>query len=297
MKPGDRGDGVRKLQQALRDAADPLPRYGVDGDFGGETIEALREFCSREGLTWEGGPVPGPVLVELGLAKPAPASVPASAGVRVFDLRAEASDPHPKSRKSASGKTVRRPPHQIDSIVLHQTAVKFARPSSDPSDLGLARRALRVACHGMAFDGIFALAAPLDMHIYHGDGFNGRSLGLEVDGNYPGLIGGRSTNKHPLTPVTEGTILAAREGMRLLVERALEIGAVIRYVYAHRQGDSWRRADPGEELWRKVVLEYAVPVLKLRTRPALSIPDPQGDPSRHGMPIPKRWDPDGVGDY
>jgi len=295
VKPGDHGEAVSRLQQALRAAADPLPRYGSDGHFGGETSEALTKYCEGLGVSWSGGAVPMMVLAQLGLADrsvpPAPAVQP-----RIYDLRLEAADPHPKARTS-NGRTTKRDFAKIEGVVLHQTAAKFGQPRGDPTELGLARRALRVACHGMAFDGLFVLAAPLDWHIYHADGFNPTTLGLELDGNFPGLLGGPSTNSRPVTPMTDGLVASAREGLRALVEEGRKLGAPVRYIYAHRQADSWRRADPGEEAWQRIVLEYAVPVLGLLTRPLLTLPDPQRDPKRRGLAIPVQWDPAGKGQY
>lgn len=290
MKPGDKGDDVRELQTALQAAADPLPRYGSDGHFGSETTAAVGGYCEDQGIPYDGGEVPNEALVRLGLADPDPGDV------RVYDLRGEATDPHPKSRTSG-GLTIRRDPSRIVGVVLHQTAVEFGYPSKDPTDAGLARRSLTVACHAMAFDGFCTLAAPSSWHIYHADGLNSTTVGLEVDGNYPGLIGWDVSNSHEITELTERRIDSARQAMRLLVESARADGCPIEFIYAHRQSDSWRRADPGEELWRRVVTDYAVPVLGLKTEPARSWPDPQGVESRHGKPIPQSWDVEGVGRY
>lgn len=290
MQPGDRGDAIRDLQRALQRAADPLPNYGADGNFGGETLAAATEFCSRLGLDYDGGTIPAQALAELGLSTFVQAT--ASTGVRVYDLRSEAPDPHPKARQR-NGRTVRRDASAITGIVLHQADVEFDPPAKDPSDLGLARRALKVACHAMAFDGFVSLAAPELWHVYQADGLNPTTLGLEVNGTFPGLLS-REDGHSVLTP---GLVAAAREGVRMLVENARAIGCPIRWIYAHRQADSWRRADPGEGLWRAVVLDYAVPVLGLVTRPGYSLPDPQRDPKRHGLTIPRAWDPDGVGNY
>jgi hypothetical protein len=63
----------------------------------------------------------------------------------------------------------------------------------------------------------------------------------------------------------------------------------IEYIHAHRQSSGTRRSDPGEELWQKVVLEFAVPVLGLKTEPSRVLKD--------GRPIPESWDLDGSGAY
>lgn len=300
MRIGDQGPEVQELQIALLSRGYRLPRYGADGDFGRETRAALVRFAVDHGVGWGNDEdVPEELLEALGVDEP---DVPACdgdidlEGVKLYDLRHEQVDPHPKGKTGPDGRTVRRSSKAIDSIVLHQTAVRFARPRGTTDDLALARRSLRVACHAMAFyQGFVAWPADLHAYIHHANRANGRSLGLEVDGNYPGLIGGK-VRTGTETPLTDAVVHAARMGVKLLVEEGRRVGMPIRRIYAHRQFDSWRRADPGEGLWRRVVLEYAVPELGLIPYQAESFGHPKGF-LRHGKRIPKRWDPDGVGSY
>jgi hypothetical protein len=298
MRFGDHGQEVRALQRALLARGYELPRFGVDGDFGRETRAALQRFVVEHGLAWRSqDELPSEVLDALGLEQEEVEVIPPSGdvvdlgGIDLVDLRGERTDPHPKS-KIRDGCTVRRPPASIDAIVLHQTAVVFSAPSRPL----LARRAFNVACHAMVFRPGFVVW-PVDplWYIYHADRLNARSLGLEVEGNYPGLIDGRVGTGNP-TPLTDAMIKAARMGVLLLVEEGRRLGCPIKFIYGHRQCDSWRRADPGEGLWRRVVLEYAVPQLGLIACPAETFQHPQGV-KRNGMAIPRRWDPNGVGNY
>ncbi len=50
VKKGDKGLKVCKLQQALIDMGYSLPKYGVDGDFGDETVTALLKFQFDSGI-------------------------------------------------------------------------------------------------------------------------------------------------------------------------------------------------------------------------------------------------------
>jgi peptidoglycan hydrolase-like protein with peptidoglycan-binding domain len=50
LKQPRKSPAVRKLQRALVDAGFSLPRFGVDGDFGGETEAAVKEFQRASGL-------------------------------------------------------------------------------------------------------------------------------------------------------------------------------------------------------------------------------------------------------
>lgn len=51
LQRGDKGDDVRAMQRALLAwDADCLPRYGADGDFGSETVKAVKDFQASVGL-------------------------------------------------------------------------------------------------------------------------------------------------------------------------------------------------------------------------------------------------------
>ena len=51
LKLGDSGEAVSKIQLALMDAGFPLPQFGPDGRFGGETKTALEGFQRESGLS------------------------------------------------------------------------------------------------------------------------------------------------------------------------------------------------------------------------------------------------------
>lgn len=218
--------------------------------------------------------------------------------VEIIDLRHEQRNPPDVKRKfkRQNGKVLCRDPERVTGITIHQTAVKYgvanyqiARAHGDRK-LAMCRRALRVACHVMSFhDGYVCWANPLEWYVYHGNRFNAFELGIEIDGNYPGLIGGDTWNKKHQTITTPESIEAARAGVKLLVDEGRKMGMPIEFIHAHRQSSVTRRSDPGEELWKKVVLEYAVPELGLKTETRLTI--------GNGRPIPEEWDPDGFGEY
>ncbi|MEM7151549.1 MAG: N-acetylmuramoyl-L-alanine amidase [Myxococcota bacterium] len=215
--------------------------------------------------------------------------------VKIYDLRSEQTSPHRDSKQS-NGRTLQRDVSTIDSIVIHQTGVKFGAEqyqidmAGGDRELALARRSLTVACHVMAFhDGFLAWPTELSWHIYHANRLDGGSLGIEIDGNYPGLVGGKTNNGKDATYVTDAVVSAAQRGVKLLYEEGKKLGCPIEYIYAHRQLSGSRRADPGEELWRRVVLDYAIPVLGLKPRRDFTIDK--------GRTIPTNWDPEGIGSY
>lgn len=222
-----------------------------------------------------------------------------------YDLRAQQSHAARKTRVR-NGRTVRRKPETITGIVLHQTAVNFGvserqvKAAGGDEDFALARRGPGVACHAIAFRrGFFVATHPLEHYVHHGNGLNATTLGLEVDGRYSGLADDPATlpredirttwgGTEP-TALTEETLVAARAALRWLVETGRAEGMPIEVIYAHRQSSATRRSDPGELLWRELVLGFAVPELGLRTEPALVVGS--------GRPVPRAWDPKGLGPY
>lgn len=209
----------------------------------------------------------------------------------ILDLRNEQKPggPDPKCGKIAGGRLVMRDPASIDAIVLHQTACTFGASSAAiqaaGGDKSKARhqRALGVHAHSTAFtDGTAVIAYPLRAYVYHGNGANSRSLGLEIEGHYDGIPGGK------LGDPSDMTIETAREALRWLVEAARAEGMPIRYVLAHRQYSSSRRSDPGWKIWRDVGV-WSEAALGLTPLPTLT--------DRDGAPIPKAWDSRQVAAY
>lgn len=230
--------------------------------------------------------------------------------IEILDWRDEQLDPPAlvrgkrKHRLGPNGKVVKRKASAIDGIVIHQTACTFG-----PSDDAQRRheRAFGVACHALAFrDGTVVLPNPLRSFVLHGNKLNDRSLGLECEGLLSGLRDDPATapKEHLQTTwggkpddVTDLLVETARTALAKLVELGRAEGMPIRFIWAHRQSSGQRPSDPGQELWERVVLGYAVPVLGLSTEPARWWPSMhEGKPS-NGRPIPKAWDPAGVGKY
>lgn len=54
LRKGDKGVYVVEMQEDLLKAGEKLPRYGVDGDFGNETLAAVRSFQKSHGLVVDG---------------------------------------------------------------------------------------------------------------------------------------------------------------------------------------------------------------------------------------------------
>ena len=56
MRKGSKGEAVKMLQQALIDCGFELPKFGIDGDYGSETRQAVLNYQnSRESITLKDG--------------------------------------------------------------------------------------------------------------------------------------------------------------------------------------------------------------------------------------------------
>lgn len=288
MKYGDKGPEVREMQERLLALGYELPKYGADGHFGDETRAALKEYADDNWEAFEEDVADHVMNRDLDYMD------------NVDDLRSQQSNPPAKANKFKieNGKVVERDMSDVDGVVLHQTAVWYGVSQNQINAAGgdkhqaLHNRGLDVACHAIAYGGQganledvcgHAIATnPLNWYVYHGNGLNSRSLGLEIEGDYPGLIGSSEE-------VPDNIIQAAKDALRYLVEEGRRLGAPIKYLWAHRQSSDTRRGDPGEEIWKKVGLDYGVKVLGLETQPEKVWGS--------GYPIPVEWDPDGTGNY
>lgn len=288
MRYGDFGDSVKQIQLSLIANGYPLPKYGADGHLGDETWNALRSYARDHKLPWT-PEVPPETVYAL---TPPPVQI-----VDLTNLQTNPPSASSKFKLGSDGKVVVRDPRTVNGIVLHQTYCWYGVSSSQiaaaggDKHLALHKRSLGVACHLIAFDGKGADLScghavwpnPLEWYVYHANSANSVSIGIETEGVYPGLVSQGGTMP------SSRVIQAARDAVKFAVEKGRAAGMPIEYIWAHRQSSADRRADPGESLWRAVVLEYAVPVLGLRTETARTWGD--------GMPIPVQWDPNGVGNY
>ncbi|MCP4204260.1 MAG: hypothetical protein GY769_20275 [bacterium] len=328
MKFNDRGAVVETVQGKLLRLGYRLPRYGADGHCGDETWDALQQYARDRRLGWA-PEVPQAALDDLRRGPTMPdipitvaTTEPDLDDVSFIHLEEHALDPHPKGLVR-HGQTVRRNHAVIDGITLHQMAVELrpsayyqqlaSKPPFDAHDdvldeYAIALRALYgprnskkggVAAPLVAHDDLVICTMPLDWYIYHGNRLNRPTLGIEVSGRFSGLLDDPNTppredlrttwGDEPPMVLTPARIRGGRAAVRYAVEEGRKQGMPIRFVYAHRQSNGGKPGDPGEALWQALVIDYAVPVLGLVPRYDFTLDD--------GRPIPKQWDPNGVGSY
>jgi len=239
-RPMQHGPAVVRLQEL----ADMLgfDRGPNDGIFGPDTEDAVKGVQGKLGLKVDGicGPITWRAMrkeADGGVTKVRPPGLPVVPSV--YDRRGK--HPRPKLYKKE------RDPKSIDTIVLQQCGISMPlRP----------RGWDRLNGHiGITRDGDVILVNGFEDFIHHAQKLSGRSICLEIAGNFRGLMDKANTlwkgggGPHSLTL---GQIAGLQKALELIDEEKARTGMHIKYVNAHRQSKDTRIADPGEEIWKKV---------------------------------------------
>jgi hypothetical protein len=275
LRMGFRGLEVEKAQTALLKLGYDLPKFGVDGDLGHETLAALQEFAADHGrsskkLPNEDEPIEEKLIEEL-IAVAASKKPPKPEGVQLVDATGD----HPK--RHAKGV---RAWTKITGVTLHQTGIFMQNT---------VKRFHRLRAHFGIIDpkgvGTIVQVYPLTTLLWHAGRLNPDTVGIEINGLFEGIEGkGLPKNQQhlELCHPTTAQIAAARKCIAWIRDEVARHGGKLKYVYAHRQSSSTRRADPGSRVWEDVAL-WAEENLGLATRP---------DETRgKGRRIPAAWDP------
>jgi len=208
----------------------------------------------------------------------------------------------PGATDLGNGTARTREPNTVTGIAIHQTGILLppgrhllAAHGGDRA-VAQAHRVLRTQCHVVALQsGKTVIVNPLERHMKTSNSLNSFTIGLEVEGIFPGIPGASVGRDTTATPLTDATIRATKAAIHWIVQEGRRLGMPITHIYGHRQANSVKIADPGYELWQRVVLEYAVGVLGLQTEPH-RVWNHQRT-RRDGRPIPPEWSPEGTGEY
>lgn len=173
--------------------------------------------------------------------------------------------------------------HQLD-CELGLTDRQVGRADGEPLE-ALLQRAMGTPYHVLGLQvGVVLLNHPRELRTSHAGAGNG-GIGLGLEGRFPLLAADDLDGRTPIYNVAE----VGREALRWAVLLAAgwpdcdEDAIVDVEVQAHRQWSAGRARDPGEELWREVVLPV-VAELGLRV-------DYDRRGGAGGLPIPRAWDP------
>jgi peptidoglycan hydrolase-like protein with peptidoglycan-binding domain len=301
---GDKGPKVKEFQQKLIKLDHDLPRFGADGSFGDESLVATKEFqvenptlVGTEDAFKDQGvgpktyqavldatpkikpplPVPPP-------GPPLPAAPPPGMVVT--------KDLHPLKKGSGT-----RALKSIKGVTLHQTATTLGE---DP------KRWYNVACHiAITRAGKIIYNNDFTKVVWHGNGFNSTTIGIEIDGHFAGIeafdpktkkwVPDLSTywrpesdpDRVPLS-ATEAQIASLKQVIRWIKRLVDAAGGNFQYLLAHRQSSPSRISDPGQKIW----MLAAVPLLdELQMTDGghdYYILDSKGRP---GKPLCEPWDP------
>lgn len=190
------------------------------------------------------------------------------------DLRAKA------SRKHVYGE---RPWTETYGICLHQTACVLGEKPE---------RMLTVGAHVV----ISRAGRVFWLHdftsvVAHGNGWNAKCVGIELDGLYAGVEGNPATVwDDPSTPQREQAlsptfelVQTAQHVIWWICATVMSQGGKVRSLVAHRQSSRNRRNDPGSALWQRVALPMMDQLGLSDGGPGFAIGT--------GLPIPESWDP------
>jgi len=307
FKEGDRNDEVEAFQKKLEALGYELSRFGADGSIGGETLSEVKDFqddhdlaADENALKVQGvgrrtfdevnksfDALPPPSVVT---APPVPLGSITTIGddIPFVDIRDTHSGKKRPRRRKKGWKDVK-------GITLHQTATELGNKPS---------RYRNVACHiAIPPDGSVVHVNPLEWVVWHGNSFNSKDVGFEIDGHFAGVetlneetgewVPNLKTywkpaskpNRKPLS-VTDGQVKATLAAIEWVIEEVARHGGKVEYIHAHRQSSTMRTSDPGEKVWKLVALE---------AQKRWGLQDGGQTFKLGGTTIPEEWNPDYVG--
>jgi hypothetical protein len=202
---------------------------------------------------------------------------PAQCVAPIVDRRIAADRKHDHGGRSWS---------KVTGICLHQTACllgdRDARWDTVGAHVGITRAGKILWLHD--FNRI----------VWHGNGWNAGTVGIEIDGLYAGVEGDASTVwNDPSTPyreqgmtLTPESVAASQMAIRWICSEVERCGGKVKALVAHRQSSNARRNDPGSAIWRSVALPMHA---------ELGLSDGGVGFKLGGYAIPAAWDEQCVG--
>jgi len=249
LNRGSKGDDVRKIQSALIELGYDLPRWGVDGDLGTETVDAMARFLrDHDKNVDDDADVISDGELELlfsmrGREQQALVG-PALPTGRFHDVRTIASQENVGERRGWG---------HIDGIVLHQTACNLGEKPTRWATVG--------AHFGVTRAGQVVWMHDFERVVWHANLFNKWTVGIEMDGTYEGIEGRSNTFWHPPDEPhrepqipTDALVSAAQATVHWICAEVARHGGKITKLLAHRQASNQRQSDPGSALWKRVAM-------------------------------------------
>jgi hypothetical protein len=201
-------------------------------------------------------------------------------GDAVIDRRKYAAQGHGPGQR---WRTSARSWSKVTGLCLHQTACvlgeRVERWDSVGSHVGITRAGQEFWLHD--FDRIVA----------HGNGWNARTVGIEIDGLYAGVEGDPATvwddpstaRREVGQDLTPESVEACCAAIRRIVARVASHGGAVKVLVSHRQSSSSRRNDPGSAIWQRIAVPMSAELGLSDGGAGFKIGD--------GRSVPREWDP------
>jgi hypothetical protein len=248
-RPMMHGPAVKRVQEIL-DMLGFEPG-DVDGIFGEASEGAVKGFQDASGLKVDGvcGPKTWDALcaaVDASSKDTGPMTDFMAELDRVHDIRKLHVPP-----RLASKKTPTRPWRDIVGVTVHQTGCNMPIKPQSWSRLN--------AHFGITKEGLVVFANDPTMIIWHAQGLSRSTIGIEIEGNYPGVMNDPSTlwkGGGPECTLNPNMLYAVQQLFVLLQWLFRMNRQKWTMIHGHRQSASSRMADPGEEIWKAIVLPW-----------------------------------------
>jgi peptidoglycan hydrolase-like protein with peptidoglycan-binding domain len=285
---------VSDFQKKLIALGYDLPRFGADGSFDDESLVATKAFQDENPTLVAGEDAfrdqgVGPKTFAAVMAAKVPPPEPDIPPKPFTELEGAEDIRHTHTLKKGRGT---RKLSEITGVTLHQTGCLLSRWKN-------------VACHiGIKRDGTIVFVNDFIHKVWHGNGFNGETIGIEIEGHFAGLEEynektgewvpdlktywrPKGSTRQPIS-INEAQVEACKRVIRWIKQVIEAAGGKLKYLVAHRQSSPSRTSDPGEKAWKLIALPLMIELGLTDGGPDYYILDSKG---RAGKPIPARWNP------
>lgn len=230
----DNGDEVVELQNALLTLGYNLPKYGADGDLGSESWRAVEKYAGVDQYP-TGHPLPvettNSILEDAKAASEPTTEVPKPEGY----IRIQGDPKDVKRIRSWKS---------ITGIVIHQTGCDM-RNTPD--------RFEKLDAHFAVLKGHetpIVQVQEITAYMYHANEFNRFTVGIEINGHWPGRKRTYNPDKHTADGPDEQQIEDTKKLITWICAEVAAHGGKVTHVYVHRQSNNNRISDPGEVCWK-----------------------------------------------
>lgn len=280
------GPEVTRLQEILQYLGYDLGPGGMDGVFGPVTSECVKQFQRKFGLISDGcvgNLETWPILMQVleAQVRKNPSTEPE---IKIVDRREQHAPPGLYREDLSPLKWSGDGDDVIRGVTLHQSGSLISEVGR-VFDIGNFHISVLT-------NGRIQLTNPLNWYIGVSGELSGSTIGIEFEGNFPGVSGKAETvwnEGSALNHLTDAQIKASEYLFAWLNFQFKVNGGKWEYVYAHRQSSAERRADPGSEIWQKIGMKWIKWLGGSDGGPEFKVGD--------GYPIPKDWNPDYPSEY